>query len=143
MVANSRELPRRGADVRSPDVERIQKTEAGARLVAKVLRQVLAEQRFTDVGRLREALEARCQDLGMAATRPIIERAFDLVGSNAQLLAGLQKAPPVTHAATAVADVPKKEATAILKQFGISVSGGRLANAPTSSDAPKNFPRLR
>lgn len=129
MVANTKEKPRPQSEptFRSPEIERITQNESGARMIAKIVRELLASQRFAQPADLRDAVEDRCRELNLACTRAQIERACDLVGSNAQLLTKNQtprrsagQPPP------ALPVIKHQDARAILNDVGVDVSGGRL-----------------
>lgn len=103
------------------------------RQLAKLLRDVLAREAFSDATSLREAFEARARHLGLFVTRARANRALDLVGSNTELLALLvqrhrRNIGMVAHA-TAAPQISAGEAKTILERFGIDVRGGRLQRA--------------
>jgi hypothetical protein len=134
-VADPKEKPRPKRPTRAKtEVERVQENEAGARLIAKIVREVLAKQKFENPSKLREAVEDRCDALRLRYTRDLIERAFDLVGSNTNLLAGLltPKRPPV-NPSPEPPPLKHADAQAILDRLGIDVSGGRVRRARADS----------
>lgn len=136
VVADPQEIPRPSErpTSRSSEIERIQQNEAGARLIAKIVRDVLAEQRFDNPTHLREAVEERCEQLRLRCTRELVERAFDLVGSNAQLLAAHRVRRRAPELPPAPPTVKHAEAKAILDTLGVDVSKGRVRRtAPSSS----------
>lgn len=101
-------------------------------MVAKVARDVLRTRQFADAGTLREAIEEACLTHRLACSRELIERALDLIGSNAQVLRANQKAPAVTSK-NEEPPVKHAEAKSILNDLGIDVSGGRLHYGKPSS----------
>lgn len=134
MVDNSpKNLGRKSADVFTPEIERIARTEAGARLIAKVLRDLLRERRFADPTAVKDALEDRCRELGMSFDRPQVERALDLVASNTQLFTANRRQDSKPAAAANPAPVMSHaEAKSVLDALGVRVSGGRLSNRATA-----------
>lgn len=124
------------------EITRIANTEGGARLIAKVVREVLKCGRFSSAGDLRDAVEIRCTDLGLSFTRGQVERAMDLVGSNTQLLTAHRVRPaarPVSPA-TEPAAIKHSDAKAILAQHGIDVNGGRFRASGTTPPRPRLEP---
>src|SRR4051812_42848621 len=59
--------------------------DAGGRLVAKILRELLRERTYTDVDTLGEDLKRRCVVLRIRNYGPLVHRALDLVTSNVRL----------------------------------------------------------
>lgn len=118
---------------RGTEVERIARNERGARMVAKVVRELLHQRPFTNPVELKDALEDRCRALGLAADKATVERALDLVGSNAQLFTANRR--PASKPAPAVVPAPAishAEAKGTLDALGIDLSGGRLRRRGTS-----------
>lgn len=129
-MGTSKEIPRpteRPTSDRS-EMERIAHTEAGARLIAKVIRDVLRTARFAEASELRDAVEGKCLELGLSCTRDQVERALDLVGSNLQLLSGSQRKTDHAAPLNAAPTIQPTEARAILQTLGVDVSGGRLTH---------------
>ena len=135
MTGTPKEKPRREAAPTSngPEAARIFQNEAGARLVARVVRELLGKARFEDATQLRDAVEARCRELRLACTRDQVERALDLVGSNVQLLAATRKPPIRPPVPDAVPPVKHAEAKALLDKLDVDVRGGRLQKRATPS----------
>jgi hypothetical protein len=120
----------------SPEITRIQENERGARLVAKVVRDLLDAHEFADVTALRDAIDDRCQALGLRCTDDLVHRALDLVGSNTQLLMANRRRRVIAHSVTAdPPPVASNDARAILEKLGVDLSGGRFRHgaAPRKS----------
>lgn len=141
MVANTKEKPRpETADEPMTEMERIFQNESGARLIAKIIRELLESRRFAQPADLRDAVAERCGELRLACTRGQIERACDLVGSNAQLLAANRKlsVSPALPASAPPA-IKQHEAKAILNDLGVDVSGGRLRPKDARAKPPSRL----
>lgn len=124
----------------SQGVSRIGEGDDRARLIAKIVREVLRRSRFQSPSDLREAIEARCAELRIAFTRDQIERAMDLVGSNASLLQGSAPKWPA-RVMPDRADLSAVDARRVLSMYGIDVSTGVMrrcdaGEAPASRQKP-------
>lgn len=108
------------------DITRIAQNESGVKLIAKLVRELLAQRPYADPATLREDVEQRCQALGLACTRDQVERALELVGSNTQLLAVTRRRPLTTPVSTAPPTITPAEARRFLAKAGADISGGRL-----------------
>lgn len=84
------------------------------RLLAQIIRAVIADTRCTTVEELREAVEARCRELQLPRPRASLEAAIDVVGSNTTLLRGLERARPRAVAVDPTRAISRDEARDLL-----------------------------
>ena len=91
-----------------------------ARLVAKLLREMLAAERFSSDADVKEALKRRCAQLKIHDDGDLVHRALDLVASNRDLSTPDDPARLSEHPA----DPPAISTTAakqLLARFGVTV----------------------
>jgi hypothetical protein len=94
--------------------------EARSRLLARIVRTLLASETFDSLADLTEALKARCARLGIPWTPDDISEAYRLIGSNVPLAGErrrLRERP--TAAATPPQQLSRADAAAILERLGI------------------------
>src|SRR5262245_26709562 len=90
-----------------------------ARLLAKLLRELLAAERFSSDADVKEALKCRCARLKIHYDADTVQRALDLVASNRDLSTSDPPAAVVDHSATP--PVARVEARQLLARYGVTV----------------------
>lgn len=86
--------------------------ESRTRLVAKLVREVLRNERFTDSASLTEAVKCRCARLKITYDSAVVAEAIDLVGSNVSLVN--RKPEGLPEPAVEARPVTRTEAAALL-----------------------------
>jgi hypothetical protein len=117
------------------------------RLLATVLRDVLAREQFAGADELKHAARARCRRLGLPCRQDHLDAALSLVGSSRALVtaAPAPVVPALRHVEPAAPITTRHEAALTLAAYGIDVRGGtfrlvRPSDVDTSSpDAPAGF----
>jgi hypothetical protein len=114
------------------------------RLIAKVIREVMATGSYSTLSDLTAAVKTRCARLRLRATADTINGAYTLIASNTALVH--EERPRLEPTAIDPPALKHREAAAILRRLGVFVGGGRLSSAraaaPSSPDAPEDFPSL-
>lgn len=118
------------------------KPDVGERLVARVLRDVLAREQFESFGDLKAALLKRCGGLGIACPVDVVDRALDLVGTNHPMLAKKPSAAKPVEFSMEASAISRTEAAAILRRLRAQVGQTEEAAQPATSAAPEHFPQL-
>jgi len=88
------------------------------RLIARLLRDVLARETFASDADVKEALKLRCARLHVPYDAAIIDRACDLVATNRPLST---PETPVRVVAPEPAPCTRDDAARILRRFGVAV----------------------
>lgn len=112
------------------------------RLLAKLIRELMAGETFDSLSDLTGALKDRCAKLRIEITDQAINGAFTLIASNTPLTAPsplLQKQAPWLPATQDFPAMSHAAAAAILQRLGVRVSGGRVARQTDDDD---DFPGL-
>lgn len=95
-------------------------TDSQTRLLAKLVRDLVATENFETFADLTDALKWRCARLKIRPTDDAINGAYALVGSNRSLLVDPRRPPRVARVDQADdVVISKTEATAILRRLGI------------------------
>lgn len=114
------------------------------RLLAKVLRELLARERFDTLADLTAALKDRCSRLRLHVDGDAINGAYTLISSNTELVSAPRQEAELPE--TEPRAISQSEAVRMLRRLGVSVGDGRLAQVDvrvkTSADAPEYFPVL-
>lgn len=112
------------------------------RLIAKILRELLASESFDDLSDLADALKTRCGRLKIKSTPDDISNAFRLIASNRDLLAGGHQAVPEFEAAPP-RDLQPAEAKTIYAQIMAKYQAEHPKPAALEhADRPPDFPDL-
>lgn len=116
--------------------------DSKTRVIARLLRELLREQRFAEFADLKDALWRRLLKLKIRVTSAEFDQALTVVASNAKLVVqAAQSSRPVEQPTPT--PTSRGEAAAILRSLGIRVRGGRLRQADERpTDAPEHFPDL-
>jgi hypothetical protein len=121
------------------------------RLSAKVLRDVLSGESFVTTSDLADTLKHRLARLRIPYGGRDVSRAFELVGSNRRLvvtpITTVTVRPPRPPASTEPPALSPREADALLRHVGASVSGMQLVSAARAEARrgdtwPEFFPNL-
>jgi hypothetical protein len=100
------------------------------RMVAKILRELLQQQRFTDLADLTEALKCRCAQLKIRGYSRLVPRACDLVASNRPLVSPAPRPRDVVRAESR--PLSRREASALWATLSARF-GGEVKTLPRMS----------
>ena len=94
-----------------------------SRLLAKLVRELLATEKFATFACLTDALKWRCARLKIRPTDDAINGAYALIGSNRSLVTATSVSARVRHVERPddVRPISKAEATAILRRLGVTL----------------------
>lgn len=118
------------------------------RLLASVIRDITSRETFVSFPDLIDRIFERCRELKVRTSKPDIEAATRMVGSNLPLIEAsrIPESNPPARMGSSEQPVPHAQAAALLKRYGVTVAGGRLQAVsvpPAVEDVtPENFPRL-
>lgn len=118
------------------------------RLLAKLIWDLLRQQKFESLSDLTSALKDRCAKLKLKVTAEAINGAFTLIASNTPLVDPPKRVATSEREPADAREIGQADAAAILRSLGVSVRGGRiapvadLASDPPIDDEPEDFPRL-
>lgn len=93
--------------------------EARSRLLARIVRTLLASETFDSLPDLTEALKCRCARLRVTWTPDDITEAYRVIASNTTLPGEPVKAPRYVERERAGMQISKEDARAILDRLGI------------------------
>lgn len=116
-------------------------------LLAKILRQLLADERFETLADVKDALKTRCARLRIRYVGAEVDRALELVGSNHPLAAGPKLLREIANVVEpSPREISKQEAREMLAERGVFLSGYGRPLVPramvVAEGAPEDFPTL-
>lgn len=115
------------------------------RLVAKLTRDVLAGETFETLADLRDAVKTRCSQLHLRIAPDDVARAFDLIGSNTELVTrASESSASHVERLDAARDMPRSEAATLyaelcarFRSVGVRSMPAPVSEKPRAADRYK------